>query len=661
MNDKKLDFAIAIHCHQPVGNFDEVIEEAYQKSYLPFIKSLKNHPKLKLTLHYSGSLLDWIKIHKPSFLKMLKNLARRGQIEFMSGGYYEPILSLIPDVDKLAQIKMLSDSINKNFSQKPQGCWLAERVWEPYFIKILAQAGIIYTVVDDTHFKKALGQEGEIYNYYISDAEGKMLFIFPGSEKLRYLLPFKLPGESIEYLRQAKTAGAGCVSFADDGEKFGFWPETYKWVYKEKWLEKFLTALEENSSWLNTVTLSQAIKNHKPAGRVYLPSASYREMLEWSGGYFNNFLVKYPEANWMQKRMVQLSQELNQLNPRNRLLEKAKRHLYMAQCNCAYWHGIFGGLYLGHLRHSIFSNLIEAEKLKEKITRKKSLLKRKVLDIDKDGNNEILLKNSLLNVFIAPCQNGAILELDYKPKSLNLSNNLSRRKGSYQQKLLKLANSPDHPINDKLPKSIHGLALLKEKDLKNDLVFDRYPKTSLVEHFLDRKVSALDFSRGSYAQQEFINRTFDYKIKLLKDEIALNLNCDDLGPDRNIKLNKEIKIFRNKAHLQINYCLQNRQNRPLSIHFGVEFNFYLHNQRFSSPGSLENIDSWDFQDEWYGVRVKYQLNQPADLIYFPVETISDSESGIEKNYQGLSQIFFWPVVLGSKQTATIEIILNLSH
>lgn len=660
MSDKKLDFAMAIHCHQPVGNFDKVMEEGYAKAYLPFLKVLENHPRIKLTLHYSGSLLDWISAHKSDFLKIIKNLTKGEQVELMSGGYYEPILSLIPDVDKLAQIKMLSDFIKKNFYQQPRGFWLTERVWEPYFIKILAQAGIIYTVVDDTHFKKALGSEEEIYDYYISDAEGKTLFIFPGSEKLRYTLPFKLPHHTIEYLQQAKEKGASSVCFADDGEKFGLWPKTHKWVYEEKWLDNFFKALEENSSWLNVTTLSQVIKNHKPKGRVYLPCASYREMLEWSGGYFNNFLVKYPEANWMQKRMLNVSQELNQLKIKNNILQKAKGHLYMAQCNCPYWHGVFGGVYLGHLRHSVFSNLIEAEKLREKVTSKKGLLKTKILDIDKDGHEEVVLQNDSLNVFVSPFQGGAILELDYKPKSLNLINTLSRRKESYHQKLLKLAASKNNPAVSSSPQSIHDLSLVKEEHLQNYLVYDNYPKLALIEHFLEEKVSPLDFSRGNYVSKgNFVDRIFNYKIKLLKNEVALNLSCDGLVQNKNVKLNKQIKIFKSRAHLEVNYQIENKTDELLSIHFGAEFNFYLYNPKFKNPGSLEKLTSWNLQDEWYGVQVKYEFSPSADLIYFPIETVSDSESGIEKSYQGLTQIFFWPLVLNSNKTSEIKIILSM--
>ena len=40
---------------------------------------------------------------------------------------------------------------------------------------------------------------------------------------------------------------------------------------------------------------------------------------------------------------------------------KALDHIWQAQCNCAYWHGVFGGLYLPHLRFGLYRNLIQAQ------------------------------------------------------------------------------------------------------------------------------------------------------------------------------------------------------------------------------------------------------------------------------------------------------------
>jgi hypothetical protein len=50
MANNRVSLCMVIHSHQPVGNFDHVIEEAYQKSYLPFLKVLSRHSHIRLSL-----------------------------------------------------------------------------------------------------------------------------------------------------------------------------------------------------------------------------------------------------------------------------------------------------------------------------------------------------------------------------------------------------------------------------------------------------------------------------------------------------------------------------------------------------------------------------------------------------------------------------------
>ena len=101
----KVYLILSIHNHQPVGNFDYVFEDAYEKAYLPFLKMLTAHPKLKFVLHYSGNLLVWIEKKHPEAIDMLTTLIKSGRIELLSGGFYEPVLCCLPEVDRVMKIR----------------------------------------------------------------------------------------------------------------------------------------------------------------------------------------------------------------------------------------------------------------------------------------------------------------------------------------------------------------------------------------------------------------------------------------------------------------------------------------------------------------------------------------------------------------------------
>ena len=192
----KVQFIFAIHNHQPVGNFDFVAEDAYQKSYLPFIKVLERHQAIKITLHYTGILYHFFEQHHPEFIDMLRKLVEEGRAEILSGGFYEPILAMLPHEDKIGQVRALTDYIKRVLGYDAQGLWLAERVWEPHLPNAIAAAGINHVVVDDFHFKMAGLRDDELDGYYLTEEQDGILRMFPGSEKLRYLIPFHPPEET---------------------------------------------------------------------------------------------------------------------------------------------------------------------------------------------------------------------------------------------------------------------------------------------------------------------------------------------------------------------------------------------------------------------------------------------------------------------------------
>ena len=56
----KIYLSLILHNHQPVGNYDFVIADAYQKTYEPMLTALERHPAVRVALHYSGPLRDWL-------------------------------------------------------------------------------------------------------------------------------------------------------------------------------------------------------------------------------------------------------------------------------------------------------------------------------------------------------------------------------------------------------------------------------------------------------------------------------------------------------------------------------------------------------------------------------------------------------------------------
>ena len=675
-SETKIDLLMAVHSHQPDGNFEWVFAEAYEKSYLPFLGMLYQHPNIKASLHYSGCLLEWIIGKHPEFIKMLKEMVGRGQVEMLSGGYYEPILSLIPERDILGQIKLMNEKIEKLTGYRPSGVWLTERVWEPTLIKPLAKAGIKFTIVDDWHFTYVSQKPDDLSGYYVTEDEGEKLFIFPGSERLRYTMPFRLPHETIDYMRQSRDKGLKSRIYGDDGEKYGIWPGTFKWVYEERWLENFMNALDAESGWLKTTTFSEYIKANGPTDRIYLTCASYREMMKWSGGYFKNFLIKYPESNSMQKKMLYISGLVAKPRPFDRKsgtkasLKKAQEYLYKGQCNCAYWHGVFGGLYLNHLRSAVYSNLIKAEKELDKINNRDSnWLGVDTADLDCDSYDEVLVSNSKLELDFSPHNGGALFELDFKPLSLNLTNTLMRKREHYHEKALEKAGASAgaEKESEEGIVSIHDIDKAKYAALLADVSYDWYRKVSLLDHFLSEGTALKDFAASKFTEAgDFLSGEYKYKTeKTTKPKgLALRMSRDgnyfgNAGETYKARIEKTINLKADSSLMEIEYKITNLDDGEFSPWFGIELNYSLKDPHLNRVGEVHDLKNININDQWYGIRIDFEFSRPTSMWYFPVETISESESGLERTYQELSLLFHWNFKLAPKASWGVKIYKNI--
>ena len=380
---------LGVHAHQPVGNFPAVIDDAHERCYRPFLHTMYRYPAFRYAAHFSGWLLDELCTRYPADMALLAEMVARGQVELFGAGDCEPVLAAIPARDRVGQLRMLSSRLERHFGAAPHGAWLTERVWESSVVPALADSGIRYVTVDDYHFLCTGRDERELDGFFTTEEDGRTIDLFPISEQLRYRLPFSPATDAVGYLEELAAAGRQAAIYFDDIEKFGIWPETYEWVYTRGWLEQFIEGVLA-SPRIETSTFARFHARATTRGIVYLPTASYSEMNEWTlpaaaarhyaemladarhqpswpdrrafirGGIWRNFLSRYPEANWLHKRMLGLSARLDAL-PGARDDAALRTLLYRAQANDAYWHGLFGGLYLPHLRRAVWQNLLALE------------------------------------------------------------------------------------------------------------------------------------------------------------------------------------------------------------------------------------------------------------------------------------------------------------
>ncbi len=703
MSKKTINLPIVFHFHQPVDNFESVFEDCYKKAYGPLIENIFNFPEVKFTLHFSGNLLEWFLNNKPDFIEKLKIMARRNQIELLGGGFYEPIFAIIPRRDRVAQMKKLSKLITEEFNLNVKGCWLSERVWEPSFPSFLNEAGLKYVIVDDNHFRSCgITQEETLYSY-ITEDEGKTLRIFPINEPIRYLIPWKPTYLTIDYLRSvADEKGDRIALMISDAEKMGVWGSTHEICYVEghgHWdgdnKKPFIPAFFEqirNNDWIKSMTLSEYMDKFPARSLVYLPTSSYDKMEEWvlptktrkkfkkirkelqkdeskketyqylKGGFWRYFLVKYPESNNMHKKMLHVREKLIQIEERTSKFQDARfiskienmiieawDEIYKAQCNDCYWHGMFGGVYLQFLRFSVYTHLINAEKLIDEMnalfnSRDNKYVFISTLDFNKDSKEDILIESNLINLYINPSEGGTIFELDYKPKSYNLLNTLTRWEEAYHD---------------------------SDKINTEEVMVDMYRRSMLRLRILHEDVTFKQLQADIYHEfGDFVNGNF----KIIKNEkegttTIVHLQKEGLikDPSTNNRvpcvITKKIFLKENVISISIEGTFKETTDKVVlkriieKLNVGVDIPFFFNGDpnkfrwesrqyEFADHDKRDLLEPIEYKgshfkahDETYDLNFEIDLSSNDNTICikkFPIITHAHTDEGYKKIYQGIN-------------------------
>ncbi len=696
MNPTPCLFGFGLHNHQPVGNFESIFEEAFQKAYLPFLEVFDRHENIRVTQHFTGILLDWFEKHHPDFIDRLGELVNEERIELMGGGYYEPILVMLPERDSREQLEALSERIRSRFGKRPKGAWVAERVWEPSLTSLFAEAGLEYVVLDDAHFKMAGLREDQLTGPFMTEDQGKTLTVFPISQKLRYIIPFHQVFETIDYLKNFPAGkGIRCVTMADDGEKFGIWPETYKSVYEEGWLEEFFTALEEESGWLEMVTFSEARQRCASQGLVYLPTASYSEMMDWAlpwdegraiedfrkhlpektrqrygrfikGSFWRSFLTKYREIQHIHRKMLSVSEVVHTLPEDFPTKEEALHHLWAAECNCGYWHGVFGGIYLNHIRAENYHNLILAEQVARSAGQGTvNAIHFRRWDFFRDGGDALEVTTPTAHLLFDLANDGGLMEWDFLPKAWNLVNTLSRRPETYHRDLLEVAAKPQQ---EGQVASIHDLHRVKEKGLERLLVYDPYRRGGNILHCMKPDLAleklladpSLDLRDGACvkAHVNFKTTTTGCEITF----VSLDKIKNRAGRISEVEVQRIWTYDSAEDEWQVELRLRNESLDGVTFDLGIEFGWSLNagktfdryyridgqtpeDPELGSVGESQGVGSVSLTEDWWGVKIEFHFEKRAKLWRFPIETVSSSEGGFERSYQSSVVIPSWPVTL----------------
>jgi len=653
------------HNSQPAGSDDYQFEKAYQEAYKPFLTVLYNYPQVRVVLHYSGILLEWLEKNHPEFLMLLNEMVKRKQVELLGGGFYDPILPMIPGSDRIGQIELLTTFIRKRFGKRPRGSWITRQIWEPSLVYMLNSSGMDYIFLEDTQFLEAGAEEKDLVAPCITEDQGKIINVFPISSEFHSLIPYERPEKVIQtIIDYGAKRGTVVLSILESGENYGLRNKTGKICYQDGWFERFFSLLIENKN-IELMSPGAFLKNFIPENKLYFPCTVFtngmpvmktkenpRENPGKCAGkpFFRQILTQYPESNLLYSKMIYTNILVNQIRGDKYRKKTAREELWRGQCNSAYGYILPGGIYNSKLRKAAYNALIEAEK----ITHEKGIFIPSVIavDFDMDGRKEYLYQGNELNAYIHE-KGGILFELDYLPKSWNYLDSMSR----YVEEEAKVASN-------------------------GKLVEDKYLRKSFIDHFFSKNESIENFDSMEYKEVGGFIHTFYSVEDFDREKKRLKLKSENKvgSEEEEVEIELEKTYSFNGDNIHVDYKLTNKGEKDFSSVFGIELNLALaskglesqriynttkqkSNELSADPNEVKDVRELTVHDIPNEVEIKLNIDKTTNVWILPVETVTPGESGLETTYQSTAFVPRWRIKLkpGESWKNTVDLSFSLNE
>jgi alpha-amylase len=338
---------------------------------------------------------------------------------------------------------------------------------------------------------------------------------------------------------------------------------------------------------------------------------------------------------------------------------RALDHLYRGQSNDCYWHGLFGGIYISHMRLATFEHLIAAEDLADG-----AVITATAVDTDLDGIDEALLAAPGQTVVVDFAEGGAIGSWDIRPVRHALAAVLRRRPEASHATLLEHAAvvTADAPGGTT---SIHELVRVKERGLADLLNYDAYERRSGHVRFLEPAVTPGTWADASTQELgDFLTEPFEL-VRLADGHLSLRRDGTVRAGAEGLPVQVE-KTFavggdRRLPRLGLTVAVENGSDTALTTRIGIEWNltmlggggnpaawYEVGGERTAHDGSGigNGVTQIRQGNDHVGVSITTTVDPAADAWWAPIETISNSENGFERVYQGSMLLLSWPLTLG---------------
>lgn len=191
-----MQYILGAYSQLPFGSSPEEYEALLSSQLKPLLTTVYQNPGYKLLFHLSASEYEYYEANHPEINMLICDLCRKGQMEILSSGYYDVVLSLLPAHERSAHVEKMTTYIRKRFSKKPKGLWCYNQIFTPSLVPMMSISGLDYILIS-TYNQMVNGQL--MTKPFYMDEMGKTSLVIPFDDRFsRETFDFSKGSSSLE-------------------------------------------------------------------------------------------------------------------------------------------------------------------------------------------------------------------------------------------------------------------------------------------------------------------------------------------------------------------------------------------------------------------------------------------------------------------------------
>ncbi|MDR0305773.1 MAG: DUF1926 domain-containing protein [Chitinispirillales bacterium] len=575
-------------------------------------------PRLRFNAALPGYILECI---DPLTISSLRDMLKRGQIEWQCMGYTEPFLSFSPQWLTNENIALGMKVFTELTGEAPHGYVPPFSNWEPPHIDSFSGAGLKYAVISNALLAK--NEAGSNDGYWITEYTGSSIAVFPVWSYHKHNAPQNLAGWIKEKYTEGKSEPRMLVlrylyslEQQDNGKE------------QQEWIEKIAAETDKHILELHSLRFKDVLGNTPPLGLHYFPSSLVPSHNEPASPYFLNHLHCYDQIGILQRKLMEACDNVRGLKE-TKLAGKLKRRLFFSQDINRFLPSQRAGFSSITDRLWTYGKLIdiESELYELKNTQNGCL---RLTDFLRNGYKSIIMSNRHLKIYLDHKNGSQIYELDYSGRSFNACAAYNPRVRS-----------------------------------KPNVIIPRESRLAFCDKIFTEPLTCDNYISGSVKDSSnFSDSPFEYTFKNTPAGVKVLMNCHGgfIKDGRSCPLSME-KVFgleKDNASLSYSYKLSNSSLTNYSFTFGIELPLALagallkkcalicnkkeYTINGETPVIIENAAAWDIEDWAVGVKTQFVTQKNVNVWAF------SPEAGQIKDSNGIILMISCPVDLDPNGT-----------